>query len=86
MLDAIVDVLRAVDIDGIWRPIAIFGSIGYAVILGGVIIKGVRQARGLETPNPTPGFYLAQAYLAFMWPLPLFLVVEWLDTLAIWSS
>ena len=86
MWDATVELLRSIDIDGIWRPLAIFGSIAYALVLAAVIRRGVALQRSGEEPTPDPKFYLAQAYLAFMWPLPLFLAFEALDSVATWIS
>ena len=86
MWDMTVDFLRSINIDGIWRPLAILGSIGYAIILTAVIKKGIVQQNSEGEPVPNPAFYLAQAYLAFMWPLPLYLAFEALDSIATWVS
>jgi len=64
MWDITVEFLRSIDIDGIWRPLAILGSIGYVLILAAVVRKGVRQQQSGAEPVPNPTFYLAHAYLA----------------------
>ena len=58
-------------------------TIGYIAILS-LMIRKVIHDRALpasEKPGPRPLFYLGQAYLAFMWPVPLFLILEALDLL-----
>lgn len=66
-----------------WFAVAIAFTIGYGVVLG-IMIRKIFIDRALpeaDRPGPRPLFYLGQAYLAFIWPIPLFLVLEYLDLL-----
>lgn len=66
-----------------WMAVGIGLTVGYGVILG-IMIRKVIRDRALpeeQRPGPRPLFYLGQAYLAFVWPVPLFLVLESLDLL-----
>ena len=64
-----------------WTITAIVFTVGYAMVLG-LMIRKVFRDRALpdhQKPDPRPLFYLGQAYLAFIWPVPLFLVLEAID-------
>lgn len=79
MLQVILDFLET----GGWLALAIGFTLGYFAILL-IMIRKIRRDRALpenERPAPRPLFYLGQAYLAFVWPIPLFLVLEALDLL-----
>ncbi len=69
--------------DNGWMIAAALFSLGYLTVLG-IMIKKIMRDRKLpetERPGPRPLFYLGQAYLAFVWPIPLFMVLEALDYL-----
>ena len=69
--------------DNLWLITGVALTIGYGAVLTLMIRKVIRD-RALpesEKPGPQPLFYLGQAYLAFVWPIPLFLVLEALDQL-----
>ena len=57
-----------------WLITAIVISSVYLCILYKMVIKGFRD-QGVYPANG-PKFYLAQAYLSFMWPAPLYLVLR----------
>jgi len=61
--------------DYIWLTIAMVGSSGYAIVLYWMIRKAkhYREKISEQRPAHSPLFYLGQTYLAFMWPLPLYL-------------
>ena len=66
-----------------WMTVAALFSAGYLLVLGLMILK-IRRDGALpeaDRPGPRPLFYLGQAYLAFIWPIPLFMVLEALDYL-----
>lgn len=66
-----------------WLILAVLLTVGYGVVLA-IMIRKILRDRALpeaERPGPRPLFYLGQAYLAFVWPVPLFLVLESLDLL-----
>lgn len=66
-----------------WFILAMLLTIGYGIVLG-IMVKKILRDRSLpeaERPGPRPLFYLGQAYLAFVWPIPMFLVLESLDLL-----
>ncbi|MBT5242332.1 MAG: hypothetical protein HN793_05850 [Rhodospirillaceae bacterium] len=66
-----------------WMIAAALCTIGYLVVLI-IMARKVLRDRALpeaERPGPRPLFYLGQAYLAFVWPVPLFLVLEAFDLL-----
>lgn len=68
-----------------WMITAVLCTIGYAVVLI-IMARKVLRDRAMpeaERPNPRPLFYLGQAYLAFVWPVPLFLAIEVFDLLAL---
>lgn len=76
-------VISAFLADNGWFMLALAFTIGYGVILG-IMIKKITRDRSLpeaDRPGPRPLFYLGQAYLAFVWPVPLFLVLEGLNLL-----
>lgn len=66
-----------------WMLAAGFCTVGYIIILSIMIRKIIRDNALIEgeKPPPRPLFYLGQAYLAFVWPVPMFLVLEFLDVL-----
>ncbi len=69
--------------DYFWFVAGIALTAGYGIVLV-LMIRKVFHDRALpdsEKPGPRPLFYLGQAYLAFIWPVPLFLVLEALDQL-----
>ena len=57
-----------------WLITAIVISSIYLYILSKMVIRGFKD----KSVNPAngPKFYLAQAYLSFMWPAPLYLVLR----------
>lgn len=66
-----------------WMIAAGLFTLGYLVVLA-IMIRKILRDRALpeiERPGPRPLFYLGQAYLAFVWPVPLFLVLEAFDLL-----
>jgi hypothetical protein len=66
-----------------WMIAAGFCTVGYVIILS-IMIRKIMRDNALSDDNkppPRPLFYLGQAYLAFVWPVPLFLVLEFLDVL-----
>lgn len=66
-----------------WLTLAVLLTIGYGIVLG-IMVRKILRDQALpesERPGPRPLFYLGQAYLAFMWPIPLFLVLESFDLL-----
>ncbi len=67
-----------------WATVGGLLTAGYIAILG-IMIRKVLRDRALpeeQRPGPRPLFYLGQAYLAFVWPVPLFLVLEALELLS----
>ena len=66
-----------------WQALGVLLTCGYLAILG-IMVRKILRDRALpedERPGPRPLFYLGQAYLAFIWPVPLFLALEALDVL-----
>lgn len=66
-----------------WMITGALCTIGYILILV-IMVRKVLRDRTLpeeERPRPRPLFYLGQAYLAFVWPVPLFMVLEIFDAL-----
>ncbi len=66
-----------------WMVLGLALTAGYIVVLG-IMARKILRDRALpedQRPGPRPLFYLGQAYLAFIWPVPLFLVLEALDVL-----
>ena len=66
-----------------WLITGIVVTVGYVIVFG-FMMRKVLHDRGLpeeQKPGPRSLFYLGQAYLAFVWPVPLFLVLEALDFL-----
>lgn len=80
------DTLRIIStyvLENIWLLSGGILTAGYGVVLV-LMVRKVMQDRSLpehQKPGPKPMFYLGQAYLAFIWPIPLFLVLEALDLL-----
>lgn len=58
-------------------------TFGYAVVLHMMVRKVMRDCtlQEAEKPRPQPLFYLGQLYLGFIWPAPLFLILEVLGVL-----
>lgn len=68
-----------------WFIAGIVFTVFYFVVLY-LMLSKARRERGLtedQKPAPRPLFYFGQAYLAFVWPVPLFLVLELLDTFTV---
>ncbi|NKB44252.1 MAG: hypothetical protein GKS03_08245 [Alphaproteobacteria bacterium] len=66
-----------------WMIAAALCTVGYLVILT-IMVRKIFRDRALpeaERPGPRPLFYLGQAYLAFVWPIPLFMILEAFDLL-----
>jgi len=69
--------------DNGWLTFGLALTLGYIAILG-IMIRKIFRDRALpedQRPGPRPLFYLGQAYLAFVWPVPLFIVLEAFDVL-----
>ena len=66
-----------------WMIAASFCTVGYVLILSIMIRKIIRDNAKSDNEKSPPRslFYLGQAYLSFVWPVPLFLVLELLDVL-----
>lgn len=68
-----------------WMVAAAFCTAGYIVVLA-IMVRKILRDRAMPDggrPPPRPLFYLGQAYLAFVWPVPLFMVLEALDVLSV---
>ena len=66
-----------------WMIAAALCTIGYLAVLT-IMVRKILRDRALPEaarPGPRPLFYLGQAYLAFIWPVPLFMVLEAFDLL-----
>jgi len=71
-------------IEGGWYIAGVILTITYVIVLVLMIIKA-KNAQAIEKdqePNQRTLFYLGQTYLAFVWPVPLFLVLEFFDLLS----
>ncbi len=67
-----------------WTIVALAFTGGYGAVLT-LMVQKARRDRSLpddQKPGPRPLFYLGQACLAFMWPIPLFLALEAIDFFA----
>ena len=70
-------------IEGGWYIAGVVVTVIYTIILVLMIIKAKDEEdieKGQENSSRTL-FYLGQTYLAFMWPIPLFLALEFFDVL-----
>ncbi len=63
-----------------WHIAAVLITIMYLKILYSMINKAITNKKDTSISNKNgPKFYLGQAYLSFMWPAPLYLVLRLMD-------